>query len=246
MASLQPSRIALGIAAIAATGYSFYIPPAKSFKDPDLARIICFHLPCAFITTGLLFLTAWFGFRYLKTRSEIWDVRTAAATELGAIFGTLTMLTGILFSRVQWGPWWQWDPRQTSFLFVLLLLVAGLALRAGLADEAKRASAGAAYALGTLIPAIFLIFVYPRLPYVQQVSFHPSATIQSGGFDGNYWSAILLNFIVITWATVVVYRMRIQSGMQQWESHHAELDAHLGGAAPTGVVKPVSVRDQSE
>lgn len=243
---MKASRIALVLSALAATVFSFWIPPAKSFQSPNLARIICFHLPCAFMTTGLLFLSAYFGLRYMQTRRPEWDLRTMAATELGALFGTLTMATGILFSRVQWGAWWQWDPRQTSFLFVLLLLVAGLALRAGLADEEKRASAGAAYSLGSLVPALFLIFVFPRLPQVTQKSFHPSTTIQQGGFDGYYWAGILFVFAVVCWATVILFRQRVRTRLEAMEILNARLDVDRSHTAGPRVVEPVSLRQDGE
>lgn len=230
-------------AVVVATIVSFALPDADSFRVPSLARIIFWHLPCAFLTTGLVFLAAWFGLRYLLSRETRWDVRGAATLELGALFGALTMVTGILFSKVQWGEWWQNDPRQTSFLMVLLILAAGLSLRAGLSDEKNSAAAGAGYALFSLIPNIFLMFVFPRLPQVRQKSFHPSETIQTGGFDGAYWTGILVVFACLVWVTVIVYRLRVEAGelIVRAEFADGDREADCGGAAPDRMVRPVPV-----
>jgi heme exporter protein C len=233
----------LFVAVVVATVVSFALPDAEKFRVPSLARIIFWHLPCAFLTTGLVFLAAWFGYRYLGSREARWDIRGAAAMELGALYGALTMATGILFSKVQWGEWWQNDPRQTSFLMVLLILAAGLSLRAGLSDEKKSAAAGAGYALFSLIPNIFLMFVFPRLPQVKQRSFHPSETIQTGGFDGAYWTGILVVFACLVWVTVVVYRLRVAAGEMTLRAEFADGigETDRRGTAPDRMVRPVRV-----
>lgn len=216
------------------------IPPAKGFPQPDLARIICFHLPCAFVCTGFLFAMCWQGISYLRSKKFDRDIRCAACTELAFLFACLTMATGILFSRVQWNAWWQWDPRQTSFLLVLLLLGGGLALRSAIGDEIRRARASAAFAAFSLIPSIFLIFVYPRLPGVS--SFHPSETILTGGFDRNYWTAILSVFVVLCWASIRLYskRVRAEATVRVKEESNA---ISMGGAHSTGdgPIRPVSL-----
>lgn len=212
--------------AIGAVAYALTAPDAKAFPNPSLARIIFFHLPCAFIATGLIVHTAWLGARYLQTGDYKYDARNAAAIELAALFAVLTMATGVLFSYVQWGAWWQNDPRQTSFLIVLLLCAAGVALRAGLQDEQKAAKASAAYSVSLVLPQLFLIFALPRI----LESFHPRDTIVSGGFDGRYWSGILLVFVVLVWATRVLYKERTQLSEKRYELANTSLDA--GSASP--------------
>jgi heme exporter protein C len=219
---------------LAAVGYALTAPDSKGFPDPSLARIIFFHLPCAFIATGLIVHSAWLGARYLKTGDQRFDSRGAAATELGAIFAALTMATGILFSKVQWNAWWQNDPRQTSFLLVLLLCCAGVALRGGLSDEQKAAKAGAAYSVATVLPMIFLIFVLPRI----LESFHPSDTITSGKLDGPYWTGVLLVFVPLVWATRVLYVERATLSDKRYGTQHSTDRAGSASAHPH---RPVAV-----
>ncbi len=222
--------------ALASVGYMLTAPDAKSFPVPSLARIIFFHLPCAFVTTGLIVHSAWLGFRYLSTGEQRFDARNAAATELGALFAALTMATGVLFSKVQWNAWWQNDPRQTSFLIVLLLCFAGVALRAGLSDEQKAAKAGAAYSVATVLPMLFLIFVLPRI----LESFHPSDTIVSGKVDGAHWTGILLALVTMVWATRVLYMERAAFAERRYGN---QLDSDLAGSASPYPRRPVAVQE---
>lgn len=230
----------------AATIVTFWIPDAKSFQEPGLARMICWHLPCAFITTGLMFYSAYLGIAYLRTRKVINDLRGQTALEMGTLFAVLTMVTGILFSKVQWQAWWQNDPRQTSFLMVLLIFAAGLALRSGLTDERRRAAAVAGYNAFALLPNIFLTFVFPRLPAIQQKSFHPSQTIASGGLDNPHRLGVLVVLVMLTWTTVILFSARVRAG--QLELNLDQLDGHdetgSGGPAPDRMVRPVSVSQE--
>ena len=123
----------------------------------------------------------------MRTESSIlFGLRICGAV----VFGLIVLVTGPIWARKAWGVWWQWDPRQTSFLIVLLLQCGALALRAATQDARRRAAASAAYAVLSAVPALFLVFVFPRLPQIQAASFHPSRTVESGGFDANYWGAI--------------------------------------------------------
>jgi len=237
----------LGILGLIATAISFWVPDAPAFREPALARMVFFHLPSALITAGLVFLAAYLGLRSLLAPAQAhWDIRLTATQEMAALFGVFTMSTGILFSRAQWGSWWQWDPRQTSFLFVLLILGGGLALRGGLADEAKRAMASAAYATGAALPSLFLIFVFPRLPQIQQQSFHPSTTVAQNAFDGSYRTVLLLVLATLTWVAVLTYRARVRAGLieltliNSYGNHEASRD----GAAPDRVVRPVVLSEK--
>jgi len=141
--------------------------------------------------TGLLvFALAWHGGRHLKNGDAASGDKVNAVLDMAVLFGALTLLTGIIFSKVQWGAYWQWDPRQASFLLLWLILAAGLALRSAFTDEARQMSVMSGYALAIVIPAIFLMFVYPRLPWV--ISFHPKAASLGWDYRAGVYGAVLV------------------------------------------------------
>jgi heme exporter protein C len=229
---------------LAGAVWSYAIPPAELFNDKDLARLIVFHLPCAFTATLFLIWGSILSVRSLTSRKLEWDARAVAAMEIAFLMCALTMVTGILFSKVQWRAWWQWDPRQTSFLLVLLIVAAYFALRMAFSDEQRRAAQSAAYVVGSILPNLFLVFVLPRI----MLSFHPSTTVVQGGFDRYYWNAILGVFAAVMAVSIWLYGLRVRSGILElalMEKPDGKLETDRGGAAPTGVVRPVAVSDSN-
>src|ERR1019366_1306177 len=140
-----------------ATVWSFEIPDVAFFQAPGFARIFLWHFPCPMLFTFLILTGAYFSIRGFLTpegsgpgmgavaRAE-WDTRAVACMELSYLYALLTMATGIMFSWIQWGAWWSWDPRQTSFLMVLLIYAAYFAVRFAYTDAGKRAAYSSGYA----------------------------------------------------------------------------------------------------
>lgn len=235
---------ALAVAMAAATVGAFVVPPAGGFMEPDLARIVFFHLPCAFATVVFLIWASIASVNYLRKREWVWELRSNAATEMAAAMAGATMATGIIFSRAQWGKWWHWDARQTSFLIVLLLLGAYFALRSAFEEPIARARASSAYSVLTLLPVLFLIFVFPRLEQVAKTSLHPQDTVAKGKFTGDYWMVVLGVFALLMVLGIWLYRMHVRSSsaVDALKDYDGNLEANSGDSSADRVVRPVPVR----
>jgi len=224
------------------TWAAYAVPDAQMFAVPEMARLIFFHLPCALSCTMFFYFGAYLSFRTIQSKSLSWDVRAASANELGMVLAVLTMITGIIFSKIQWGAFWSWDPRQTSFLFVLLLYSAYFVLRSAFADPEKRAWVSAAYALFCVLPATFCIFVLPRI----MESLHPSNTVVDGQLKGWYgwvtWSLVLF----ITVFASIIYKLAVRAGLLELKvlENYGNLETRGGDTALTGVVRPIPVPDE--
>ena len=227
------------------TVWSFLVPDAPGFASPEFARIFFWHFPCPIMLTGLIFTAVWCavrtvaGPRFLGRPNDPaeWDVRCVAAIEFGMVFSVLTLFSGILFSKVQWGAYWSNDPRQTSFLLATLLYAAYFAIRAAFPDPEKRAANSAAYLFATLLPILFLIFVYPRLPQV--TSLHPSSTIMGGQLHGGYLYVILAMLAVVGVLTVWLYRLRVRAGLLLLRETDGTLETPRRPSGPRVVARPV-------
>lgn len=206
--------IPYAVLALVATVVAMSIPPAQGFREPTLAKILCFHLPCAILASWYVIASGWFGFQYLRTKRIEMDHRVAASLEIGSILSGLVLSTGIVFSKAQWGDWWQNDPRQTSFLVVCLMLLGGIALRAGTTDDERRARSSAVFSIACQVPFFFLTFVYPRLPAVRKASFHPSNTVESGGIDLWYWIGLLSVGAVVILICRTLFQSRVSLSAQ--------------------------------
>lgn len=200
----------LGLLGAIATIYAFAVPDAKGFQNPALARIFFWHFPSTIASTVMLFIGLYFSVAVLRRKDPQADSRAAAANELGVLFGMLVLTTGMLFSYVQWGAFWNWDPRQTSFLLVMLIYAGYFVLRASLVDPNSRATNSAVYWCYATPALLFLIFVFPRLPQIDKTSLHPSKTITSGLLSGDYAVEVCIAGALFVAFAVELYRQRIR------------------------------------
>ena len=150
--------------------------PAQGFLG-ESSRIVFFHVPCAATATLAFIVAAAYSIAYLTRRDLKHDDMASAAVLLGLLFAVLTLVTGSLFSRIMWGAYWNWDPRQSSYLLLVFLYGAYLFLRAAIDDPEKRRRIAAAYAVFAAILLPFLVFVAPRVT----ASLHPQTVINPQG-----------------------------------------------------------------
>jgi len=150
--------------------------PAQGFIG-ESSRIVFFHVPCAWTSTLAFLVAAVYSAVYLRTRNPWHDDLAAAAVRIGLLFGVLTLITGSLFANIMWGSWWNWDPRESSYLLLVFLYAAYLFLRSAVEDPDRRPRVAAAYALFAVVLLPFLTFVAPRIT----ASLHPQTVINPQG-----------------------------------------------------------------
>jgi heme exporter protein C len=143
----------------------------------DAGRIIIMHVPTAWITTVAFAVSAFYSARYLWRRSAVDDANAAAAAEAGFLFCVLATVTGAIFAQIVWGTFWNWDPRETTILILLLIYAAYFALRSALDDADRRRRLSAVYNLFAAVTMPFLLFVAPR---IAESSLHPNCAFIQG------------------------------------------------------------------
>lgn len=120
---------AFGVAALIMVAVAlvlvFFVAPSGDVRSGGEAqRIFYFHISSAWVGFGAWLLTAFFGIRYLQTRDLAWDRRAHASAEVGVVFITMTLLSGMLWGRPTWNTWWTWDFKLTLTALQFLLYVA--------------------------------------------------------------------------------------------------------------------------
>lgn len=133
---------------------------------PDLGattRVLYFHIPSAWVTALALAWSMVHSVLYLVRRRLEHDDHAAGAAELGLVFCIGATVSGSLWAHARWGSYWNWDPRETSIFFLLLIYGAYLALRTAVEGEERRARLSAIYSTVAFVTAPFLLFIVPRL-----------------------------------------------------------------------------------
>lgn len=153
----------------------FVVPPIQGMGDAG--RIVFFHVPMAWLAVVAFVMNAFWGAMYLKTKDMRNDFLSGRSAQLGMVFVLLATVSGAIFSKLTWGAYWNWDPRQTTIFVLILIYGAYLTLRGAVPDEMKRARLTAVYSLFSCLTIPFLVFIIPRLYF----SLHPSPILNSHG-----------------------------------------------------------------
>src|SRR5438552_15736875 len=143
----------------------------------ETTRVLYFHIPAAWVTVVALGWSMLHSILYLRTRNIEHDHHAAAAAEIGILFCVVATASGSLWAKAMWGSYWNWDPRETSIFFLLLIYAAYLAVRSAIDQEERRARLSAIYSTVAFVAVPFLVFVVPRIYF----SLHPDPLINTRG-----------------------------------------------------------------
>lgn len=153
----------------------FVVPPAEGLGN--LVRIAFLHIPAAWVSVIAFFMSAWWAAAYLRRGNIRDDARSFSSARLGFVFTLLATVSGAVFSKLTWGAYWNWDPRQTTILVLLLIYGAYLTLRTAMEEYNRRARVSAVYSLFSFLTVPFLVFIVPRLFF----SLHPAPVLNGSG-----------------------------------------------------------------
>jgi len=183
----------------------YYVHPAGGVIG-ESSRIVFFHVPCAWVTVLAFLVSCVTSVIYLRRRQSRDDVRAAVSAGLGLLFAVLATVTGSVFARIMWGAYWNWDPRQTSIVILMLIYAAYFGLRGAVPDPERRAALAAVYAILAFVTVPFLVFVVPRIYW----SLHPDTIINTRGaneFDSRYTQVLMASMAGFTGLFVWLYTL---------------------------------------
>ncbi len=188
------------------------------FQSPETARIIFWHVPHAILSMIWFFTAGFFSLRLLKNGDLKDDTRAEKAAEVGLVLTVLATITGAVFSKMQWAgglnsPWyegyWQWDPKQTAILIVILIFFAYFGLRSSVDEAHRRARLCAVYAVigAVLVPVLY--YTLPHLPIFSSV--HPTKVISTReGMSPEYRTVFWMSTLGFLGFSLWSYQMQVR------------------------------------
>jgi heme exporter protein C len=207
--SAMPAMLKIGFVlrmAAVAIAAVVYVPPAAGFAHPEAARMVIFHVPCAMLAVVAYIISTVYAILYLtKNRSDL-DVKSAVSAEIGFGFTVLATISGMIFAGLEWGSAWNWDPRETTILMLMIVYAAYFALRSAVLVKTSRARISAVYNILACAIMPYFVFVLPRI----FGGLHPSGTLtNSGGLSTEYRIVMSCAALGFLWLYVVVFRARV-------------------------------------
>lgn len=144
---------------------AFMFAPAASILG-DTSRIIYFHVPLAwvsvlaFIVSGVLSIV---NLADSKKKYKFLEERAYNSAVIGIVFTILATVTGSIWAKMMWGSYWNWDPRETSILVLILIYIAYFSLHAALEENSNKGRVLSSYLIFAMVTVPFFIFIIPRL-----------------------------------------------------------------------------------
>jgi heme exporter protein C len=174
----------------------------------EVQRIFYFHVSSNWTTFLATFFVFFCSVLFLVKGTREWDIRAATSAELGAVFGTFGLISGVLWAKPVWGIWWTWDARLTSFFLLWLILIGYLMLRRVVDSPSQRAKLSAVFGI---LAAVDVPIVYMANRWWRTQ--HPAPVIAGGpgsGLDASMGLTLGITLIAFTLLYFFLWRMRCE------------------------------------
>ena len=169
------------------------------------------HVPSAWLAYLAFVVTAVASGLYLfgKRHSLGWDRLAGASAEVGVLFMGITLVTGMLWGRLTWGVFWEWDARLTTTAFLFVTYVGYLAVRRLGGSHTQRARRSAVLALLAVveIPLVHWSVRLWRSLHQEPTVLRPDGDVK---LNGLMLFTLFLGVVAFTllYAWLVIHRQR--------------------------------------
>lgn len=168
-------------------------------------KIFYFHMPVALVSFIALGFAGYYSIRFLMTKQARFDTSAKVGMEIALVFVVCTMVTGDLWTRFEWGVWWTWDPRLTTYLILMLIIIAYFVLRNAIDEPERRATYAAVISIIALIDVPICYMVTRLIPS----SIHP-VVLREGGMTPDMGMTVAVCMIGLLLVAFGLYRLRFR------------------------------------
>lgn len=191
----------------------FMVAPTDAVLG-HVQRIFYFHVPLAVISFVAFLLVFIASIAYVFRRNSRWDNLAHASAEVGVVFITLALVTGMIWAKPVWNAWWLWTPRLTTTLILWLIYVAYLMIRSYAPNQSKAAVYGAVMGIIGFADVVVVYFSVQWWPGI-----HPTPVVgplaDSGSLDGTMRGVLL--FSMLTFLAFLTYLILERMALQDTE-----------------------------
>lgn len=124
--------IAAAVCTIGGVAWGFLTP--EDYKQGSTVKIVFLHVPAAMMAINIWVMMLIASLIWLIRRHHVSALAAKAAAPVGAVMTLIALATGAIWGQPMWGTWWEWDPRLTSFLILLLFYIGYIALWSAIED----------------------------------------------------------------------------------------------------------------
>lgn len=140
------------------------------------------------------------------TKDRKYDLRSQTAAQVTLVFIIATMVSGDLWTRFEWGVWWVWEPRLTTYFILMLLVIGYFILRNAIEDPERRARFCAVFGIVAFIDAPISFLITRMVPS----SIHPVVFRTDSGLPPMMLIPFLLGLFGMLMIGFALYRYALR------------------------------------
>lgn len=206
-------------------------------------KIFYLHVPVAVASFVAMGVAAFHALRFLMTKDRAHDVRSRTAMQITLVFIVATMISGDLWTRFEWGVWWVWEPRLTTYFILMLLVIGYFVLRNALDDPEKAARFAAVFCIVAFVDAPISFLITRLVPS----SVHPVVFSTDSGLPPLMLIPFLLGMAGVLMIAFALYRyaLRVNAAADEVEDlkrRLEELDGEVSRAAAAAALDRLQAR----
>ena len=192
--------------------FVFMVVPSEQIMGAG-QRVFYFHVATAFACCAAFFAVFVASISYLTSRNKKHDIFCVAAGEVGFVFCTIVLVTGMIWGHSAWNTWFRWEePRLVTFLVLWLIFLSFTVLR-NFGDPAKTSVHGSI--LG-IIGAASVPLVYASIKLLpQSARLHPEVIEHGGLKDPSYWQAFGISVVGMLCLCALLVWARYRIGLAE-------------------------------
>lgn len=177
-------------------------------------RIFYFHVGSAFACYCSVAIILVCSLCYLGKSSPVFEAVSEAASEVGFMFCTIVMITGMIWGSVIWNTPFNWEPRLVSFLLLWFIFLALIALRM-FGDPQKKARHAAVLGIVAAVTVPIVVFSIQMLPQIAQL--HPRIVSRGGLREPLFRYVFYLSALSLILLQFYLVFLRARVGMLEYK-----------------------------
>lgn len=184
--------------------YVFLVVPNERVMGP-IQRIFYFHVGSAtacYVSFALVFFSS---VLFLATRERRYDMISQSSGEVGFVFCTIVLVSGMIWGHTAWNTWFRFEPRLVSFLLLWLIFLAFTLMRS-FGEPGKIAPHSAVLGIIGALTVPVMIYSIKLLPAAAQL--HPQVVENRGLRDPSFTHAMFISIAALVLLQFLLIRVR--------------------------------------
>lgn len=190
--------------------WGFFFTP-DDYRQGSTVKIFYIHVPSAMMAINIWAMMLVASLIWIVRRHHVSALAAKSAAAIGMTMTLIALFTGAIWGKPMWGTYWEWDPRLTSFLILLLFYIGYMALWEAIEDPDTAADLTSVLCL---VGSVFAILSRYAVNFWNQ-GLHQGASLSLDAQENVsdvYWypALVCIAGFILLFITLVLMRTRTE------------------------------------